>query len=185
MNLSRLTWQLPLLLLATTPLWQGSLARFLTIRQGLPEAPLEQDSSFHIQGLVFSQSEHGEASVVVSARQLSGSDDGRVYTLEQAEAKRLGANPAQIRGGFATYDSQTEILTVTDQVTVTTPELKITTDALRYLAKYDTVKSAADVVMEGQGLTLSGTSFRYQLPTGSLRVGARVKCLYTPTPPAT
>ncbi len=184
MSSNRLAWKLPLFFMATIPLWQAGMGRFLRLGPSPLTVVRQQISSFEIAGLTFAQRQDGQAEVTVRARDLSGGQDGD-YTLNEAQADRLGPHPLHLSGGQAVYDPQTGILTVTDAVTIDTQDLKINTEALRYLLRFDTIKSAAPVEITGQGIQLTGTSFRYNTQTGYLRVGSRVKFLYTPPPPAT
>jgi len=66
-------------------------------------------------------------------------------------------------------------------VVIKTRDLEVKTPVMRYLTKFETVKSAADVEITGQGFAISGTSFMYNLTSGNLRIGKRVNFLYTPS----
>ena len=203
MNAGRLTWQLPALLLLSLPLWQGAMSRFLTLDPGAITAPLHQDSSFLLEEVLFDQTSRGGAGqsppefdsvqsppqlagdeeVTLRARRVHGNDQGSGFTLEGADATRLGPRPLHISGGQAFFDPDRQILTLLDAVVVETADLVVRTPALRYLAKFETIKSAAEVEMTGKGMTLSGTSFMYNLQNGDLRVGERVRFHFTPALP--
>lgn len=180
MNTRRLSWQLPALILLTAPLWHGPMARFLTLGEIHTAAPLHQDSSFTLEDVRFSQTRQGVEEVVLRAKSLRGIDDNSVFTLEGADARRLGPRPVHITGGTALYDPNTQILTLLDSVVVQTTDLVIKTPALRYLTRFETLKSAAPIEIVGQGLTITGTTFMYNLESGALRVGERVHCLFAP-----
>jgi LPS export ABC transporter protein LptC len=182
MNTRRLSWQLPALILLTVPLWYGAMARFLTLGQVHTNTPpSHQDSRFTLEDVVFSQFRHGTEEAVVHAKSLHGTDDNSLFTLEGADARRLGPRPIHITGGNALYDPKTQILTILDNVVVETADLVVKTQALRYLTQFATLKSAADIEIVGQGLTITGTSFMYNLDSGVLRVGERVHCLFAPS----
>lgn len=183
MNVSRLTWQLPVLILLTTPLWQGAMQRFLTLEQGPITAPFHQDSSFLLEDLLFSQINQGEEKgVTLRAKRAHGNEQGSGFDLEGTDVRRLGPNPLHITSGQAFFDPDRQILTLLEAVVVETADLVVRTPAMRYLAKYETLKSATEVEMTGNGMTLTGTSFMYNLKNGNLRVGQRVRFHYTPSP---
>lgn len=181
MNARRLSWQLAIVITLTAPLWHGALGRFLTLEQrsALLE-PGHPDARFQMEGIVFRQVKQGTDDLLLHAKRLHGMDEGRGFDLEEAEAKRLGPRPLSITGGSAHYDPDQQILTMQDDVVVQTADLSVKTPAMRYLAKFETIKSAAEVEIVGSGFTITGTSFMYNLSSGDLRVGKRVRCLYTP-----
>jgi LPS export ABC transporter protein LptC len=135
----------------------------------------------------FSQIKQGVLDLRLRGLRLHGAGEGQGFDLEEATAQRLGPSPARITSGHAHYDPEKEILTMQDDVVLQTADLVIRTMAMRYLAKFETVKSAADVEMVGHGFNITGTTFMYNLATGNLRIGERVRFLYTPppTPPTT
>ncbi|MDD5758918.1 MAG: LPS export ABC transporter periplasmic protein LptC [Desulfobulbaceae bacterium] len=181
MNDRHLFWQLPIALLVTSPLWYGAAARFLTLEQKTSSTiPVHQDSNFSMEDVVFIQAKQGVNELLLRAKRLRGAGDNNGFDLDEADAKRLGTRPTHITGGSAHYDPEHEILTVLDDVVIKTNDLEVRTPAMRYLSKFETVKSAADVEMKGQGFFISGTSFMYNLASGNLRIGKRVNFLYTP-----
>lgn len=186
MKSRHLYWQLPILILLTAPLWHGAAAQFLSLEQRTSmKAPAHQDSSFMMEDVVFRQVQHGLDEYLLHALRLQGADQNKGFDLERVEAQRLGPNPFSISGGNAHYDPDQEVLTMLDDVVVHTADLVVKTPVLRYLAKFATFKGAAEVELIGQGFNISGTSFMYNHESGNLRVGQRVKFIYTPpAPPA-
>lgn len=181
MNERRLFWQLPIIFLLTSPLWHGAATNFLTIeQQSSMTDPVHQDSNFMMEEVVFLQAKQGIDELLLRAKRLHGAGEDNGFDLEEADATRLGTKPAHITGGNAHYDPNREILTVLDDVVLKTSDLEVKTPAMRYLAQYETVKSAAEVEMKGQGFTITGTTFMYNLASGNLRIGKRVNFLYTP-----
>jgi len=180
----RLSWQIPIAILLISPLWQGAASHFLRIEPNTSwPAPRQQGSQFSMDDIVFSQAKRGIHDILLRAKHLEGTDEGQGFDLDEAYAQRLSPQAAHIRGGHAHYDVGQAILTVVDDVVVKTPDLQVTTQALRFLSRFQTVKSAAEVAMQGEGFSLTGTSFMYNLATGDLRVGQRVSFLFSPIPP--
>ena len=183
MNTRHLFWQFPMLIVLTSPLWHGPASRFLTLEHRVSTtAPVHQDSSFTMEDVAFYQVKRGADDLLLRAKRLRGAGDDKGYELEEADAKRLGSSPVHIISGNAHYDPERQILTMLDKVVVQTADLVVRTVAMRYLAKFDTIKSAAEVEMIGNGFNITGTSFMYNLTNRNLRVGKRVRFLYTPPP---
>lgn len=180
MNTRGLAWQLPAALLLTAPLWHGAMASFLTLEQGPAKAMVHQDSSFLLEEVLFTQVSRDGDDLTLRAKRLHGTESGQGFSLEEADAKRPGPDPLHMSSGSAYYDPDQQILTALNHVVVETADLMVRTEALRYLVKYETLKSAAEVEIEGQGMVLTGTSFMYNLKSGALRVGQRVRFRYAP-----
>lgn len=136
-----------------------------------------------MEDVVFRQVKQGVDDLLLHAKRLQGADDNQGFNLETAEAKRLGPRPLSIKGGSAHYNPEHEILTLLDEVVVQTADLVVKTPALRYLVKFATFKGATEVELTGSGFNINGTSFMYNHDNGTLRVGKRVKFLYTPPAP--
>ncbi|MBA3016520.1 MAG: LPS export ABC transporter periplasmic protein LptC [Proteobacteria bacterium] len=179
----RQSWQIPLLILLSLPLWQSFAASFLTIEQGAVSPPVRQDKSFTLEGVTFSQATKGIQDISLQAQRLHSTNDNNTVTLEKVNANRVGTNPLHIVSGSAVYDPDREVVTLLDGVLIEAADLIIKTPFLRYLIKYETIKSAGEVSISGDEMSLSGTSFMYNVNTAAMRVGKRVHFLYTPVQP--
>jgi LPS export ABC transporter protein LptC len=181
MNERYLFWQLPMVILLSAPLWHDAAAQFLTIeRPSSMTGPVHQNSSFRMEDVIFLQAKQGVKELLLRTKRLHGAGEDKGFDLEEADAKRLGPRSTHITSGKAHYDPEHEILTMMDDVVLTTSDLEVKTPLMRYLARFETVKSAAEVEIKGQGFNLTGTTFMYNLANGNLRVGKRVSFLYTP-----
>ncbi len=181
MNTRQLFWQLPLLIVLTVPLWHGPMARFLTLEQRMAVSDtVHEDSSFTMEDIAFYQVKQGADDLQLTASRLNGAAGDQGYDLEAIDAHRLGPDPIHLISGKAHYDPERQILTMMDNVVLQTADLVVKTIVMRYLAKSDTIKSAAEVEIAGDGSTITGTSFMYNLDNRNLRVGKRVRFLYTP-----
>lgn len=170
-------------MLLTAPVWHNAASQFLALEQRTVQGPVHQDSSFMMEDVVFFQIKQGADDLLLRAKRLLGVGENKGFTLEGADAVRLGPKPAHITAGSAYYQPNQEILTMLDEVVVETAKIVVKTPAMRYLAKFETIKSAADVELVGQGFNITGTSFMYNLNSGDLRVGKRVTFHYTPPAP--
>jgi len=179
----RQSWQLPLLILLSLPLWQSPAARFLAIDQGILAPPVRRDSGFSLEGVSFSQTSAGIEDITLQAKRLHGKNADAVITLEEMTAQRLGDHPVRVESGTAIYDPDQDIATLVDDVRLETDDLTVSTPFMRYLLKHDTIKSAAEVSVTGKEVRLSGTSFMYNMQTKAIRVGERVRFTYEPLAP--
>lgn len=176
----RQTWQIPLCILLSLPLWQSGAGHFLNIEQGPFTPPVRQDKSFTLEGLEFTQTTQGFREVIIRAKRLHSSSESDTITLEDVNANRFGKTPLHIVSGSAAYDPNREIVTLMDEVLMEAADLVIKTPVMRYLVNYDTIKSAAEVSVTGTEIKLTGTTFMYNLNSGDMRIGKRVNFLYTP-----
>lgn len=176
-----------MLVLLSAPLWHDAASNFLRLEQRTSTPlPEHQDSSFHMEDIVFRQIKQGADELLLHAKLLRGADVNKEINLENAAVNRLGPNPFSITSGRAHYAPDQAILTMLDDVLIQTADLVVKTQAMRYLTKFATFKGATEVELIGQGFNINGTSFMYKYDSGDLRVGKRVNFLYTPpTPPAT
>lgn len=179
----RQSWQIPVLIILSIPLWQGFAGRFLTIEQGAVAPPVRQETNFTLEGVTFSQTTHGVRDVTLKAKHLFTSNENGIITMDEIDANRLGNNPVHIISGSAVYDPDKEIITLLDDVLVEAANLVIKTPFMRYLVKHETIKSAGEVSITGDEITLRGTSFMYNLITSDMRIGKRVHFTYTPVLP--
>lgn len=176
----RQTWQIPLLILMTIPIWQGWAGRFLRIEQGLSKPPVRHDQSFTLEEISFAQASKGVLDISLVADALHGTSDNNGMSLHGITAQRHGANPLRVESGSALYEPQQAVITLLDEVMMKTPDLTVHTPFMRYLINFDTAKSAADVAITGREISLTGTSFMYNLRTKDFRVGKRVLFTYSP-----
>lgn len=175
-------WLLPLFLLVTSPLWKPSVVDFLA-----PRGDFDVESVMPVTARSFVMTEvrmdrwlHGEPDMLLAASRVqSGRWDDNDFFLIDIDVRLFadGAEKAHIAGGEGMYEAVQEILTLVDDVTVEVEdEYVLSTDALRYLVKYKTMKTAAGILFETEGAVVRGGNMRYNLESGAYRVGGGVVC---------
>ncbi len=178
MKRRNLLWQIPLLIFVTLPLWRPYAVDFLKVR--LPEAAKSSrmsKTSFDMRGVLLVQSSGGRDNLWLRTPRVYSRDNQRFIYLAKTEARLGAGKPVLVSSGSAVYDRVENILTMLDGVVVKTPQHEtLRTSVMRYLTRFDKVKSAAPMEFNGQGLRIAGTSFMYDLRRGDLRVGSRVSC---------
>ncbi len=178
MTRRNLLWQIPLLIFMTLPLWRPYAVDFLKVR--LPRAEKNSrisKTSFAMRGVLLVQSSGGQDNLWLRTPRMYSRENQRLVYLAETEARLGTEKPVLVTSGSAVYDRLEGILTLLDNVVVKTPQHEILrTPVMRYLARFDKVKSAASVEFDSPGLRIAGTSFMYDLRSGDFRVGSRVSC---------
>ncbi|MFW8601503.1 LPS export ABC transporter periplasmic protein LptC [Desulfobacterota bacterium M19] len=178
MKRRNLLWQIPLLVFMALPLWRPYAVDFLKVR--LPMAAKNSripKTSFYMRGVLLVQSSGGQDNLWLRTPRVYSRENQRLIYLAETEARLGAGKPVLITSGSAVYDRFEGILTLLDNVVVKTPRHEtLRTSVMRYLTKFDKVKSAAPVEFDGQGVRIAGTSFMYDLRSGDFRVGSRVSC---------
>lgn len=181
MKSRNLLWQIPILFAVLSPLWWGGVADFLTLERQTATTTQENppDSSFTMLGVILAQAKGGKEDIRLHAERMYSEEDQSVIFLRQTKTALLGKNDSvvNVTGGEAIYDTKQQILTLLEDVTIVTDDnTVVNTPVMRYLSKYKKLKSAAEVELLSEGMSITGTSFMYDLLTGNLRVGRRVHC---------
>ena len=175
-------WMIPVLLLVTSFLWKPALVKFLSPHGHLKAQPgaAVQDKSFTLTDVRLSRYENGQPVLALNAARVhSGRQGINSFMLEKVDAVLFdeGKEKAHIAGGEGAYEGEWGILTLVDDVVVAIKnQYELRSDALRYLTRNKTLKTAADVLFQSSKFTVRGTGMSYNLDTGAYRVGGRVIC---------
>ncbi|MBU0730052.1 MAG: LPS export ABC transporter periplasmic protein LptC [Proteobacteria bacterium] len=175
-----LLWILPLILVAASPIWWPLAGSFLKPRGDftsktnmLPPPP----RTFTLEGVNYIQTTGGKEELRLITRKISTLADETQLAMEEVRATlyNTAGDPLEIDGGVAFYDTSKQILTMLDNVQVAGRDgYEVRTDALRYMVKDRTIKSAELVELEGKNIKVKGQGLFYDLDTGAFRVGGRV-----------
>lgn len=177
-----LLWLLPFLFLVTVPLWQEPIANFLKPHG---EFDIKADSSlasprlFTMEEAHLLQSTKGIKEWDIKAAKVYSQGVDSSIRMDGVEAVFYdrGRADANISSGEATYDENKQILTLMDDVhLVTSDGHELRTEVLRYLVKFQKIKTAVGVRLFGGNVDIRGNSLFYDLKTGAFRVGGRVSC---------
>jgi len=182
MDLNRnLICLLPLLLAASSPLWWSAAGDILEpgtdYISSVPKSS-GQSKKFFLDQVVLVQNRGGRENLTIKAARVRSEESGDLLQMDDVEAhlRDHGEQPTVLKSGEAFFNSTQQVLTVLDNVRIETPEgQKMRTEALRYLTRYNKIKTAEDIWVKGSGGEIRGTSLFYDLDSGDFRVGGRVK----------
>jgi len=182
MNLKRnAIWLLPLMAIASSPVWWHLAGDLLKPRGSLESPPppaIAQLKSFVMERMVMIQNRGGRDEFILKAAKVNSGIHEDVLLMDEIEAQLFdsGGPPAVLTGGEAFYDTGREIITIIDDVRMRTPEgQEMRTEAVRYLAKYRKVKTAEAVLLTGENLRVAGNNMFYDLTAGKLRLGGGIQ----------
>ncbi len=181
-------WIIPLLAIASYPLWQPPVAKFLAPRESkvklAKRTSAMDDRSLHLYGVSMSQRTGEKLEMVLKADSVATGGKGKEeywFTKINCELYDEQGMPTFITGGEALLATDKKLITIIDDVLVVTGDEKyrIKTDALRYFTQYKVAKTATPVRFTTDGLTeVCGNSMMYDLETGAFRVGGGVTCAF-------
>lgn len=186
MNFSRnKVWLIPLLALATYPLWQPTVAKFLAPRESkivfAKKAARDDDRNLHLYGVSMSQSTGDMLEMVLKADSVATGPANKAEYFFKAIDCQLYDDQGQatkIKGGEAILATDKNLITIVDDVVVVSGDgkIQVKTDALRYFTHYKVAKTATPVHFKSEGTEIYGNSMMYNLRTGAFRVGGGVIC---------
>ena len=177
-----LLWIIPLFLLLTSPVWKGQFARFLMPggdrRIEAASATTTRDRSVSLSEVTLSRFDNGLLEMLLTAERVQSERSGmNLLYLEGVDLLLFGQGEkkAHITGGEGSYDTTHNIITMVEDVAVKTSDnLELSTDALRYLITYKTMKTASEIFFTSRRATVRGTGMMYDFESGEYRVGGRV-----------
>ncbi|OKY75813.1 MAG: LPS export ABC transporter periplasmic protein LptC [Desulfobulbaceae bacterium DB1] len=176
-----LLWIIPLFLLLTSPFWKGPFARFLipgADRQIEASSTAVRDRSISLNSVTLSRFDNGLLEMLLTAERVQSERSGmNLLYLEGVDLLLFGQGEkkAHITGGEGSYDTTHNIITMVEDVAVKTSDnLELSTDALRYLITYKTMKTASEIFFTSRRATVRGTGMMYDFESGEYRVGGRV-----------
>jgi len=184
-KVKNLFWFIPLLALVTFPLWQPHVNDFLrpTAPTESPRVAVGPDKSMTIAGLTFFLFNKDRREWRIKASTMYSDDGEKDLRLENVEADFFGekakgeesAPTANIRSDKARYEKERQLLTLRDNVVVTTTSgYEMRTDVLYYREDLHQLHATAGVTIVGQGLLLTGREMTYDPERQYLQVDGQV-----------
>ncbi len=185
MNIHRNTiWLVPLLTLVTFPLWSIPLGNFLAPR-GRFDSKLKNNKAdvhrFSMESVKILQNQAGRKTAVIRADKARTGKTVNIYVMKNVDADIFDNdnNITKIIAKKGIFDTTTEVLTLIDDVVVdkTRDKQILYTNLLHYDSKQRTVKCPGKTKMKGDGVTIDGGSFDYDITRGSYIVDKGVTCV--------
>ena len=187
LNRRTLVWLIPVLMIATFPVWQLPISSFLTPR-GLEEsnvdATTEKEHDFVMQKVLITQNQAGEKTAEIRARQAYTSDKPDEFVLVDIDSDLFDdqGDMVNIKADSGIYNTQTRHLILNKNVVVSRDSQKqqLFTDLLYYLDDKRIIDSPVPTRMIAEGAEIKGSSLRYDIVTGQFLVGGRVYTVLQP-----
>lgn len=178
-----LLWLVPLVLLLTFPLWKIPVASFLAPRGGLEKS----STAMHVKGYNFSmtgiqilQSEQNQETARIRAAMARSTSTPNVYVLEQVDADLIDDDGGitQVLAETGSFDVDDKHLELSNNVVINNRVENYTmkTDLLYYNGNDRTVHCPGRSVLQGNGISITGTSLHHDMNTGAYTIGGRVYC---------
>ncbi len=178
-----LLWLVPLVLLLTFPLWKIPLGSFLAPRGGLEKSTTVKPAkgyNFSMTGIQILQSEQNQETARIHAALARSTNTPNVYVLEQVDADLIDDNGGitQVLAETGSFDVDNKHLELSHNVVINNrvEDYTMKTDLLYYNGNDRTVHCPGKSVLQGNGITVSGTSLHHDMNTGAYTVGGRVYC---------
>jgi LPS export ABC transporter protein LptC len=181
-----LFWFIILLLLLTYPVWRAPVAHFLEPPGEIPGGEVQKTNhprSLDMGGVNFSQFTGGVREWHITAAGLHAENAENDLYLEQVRAQFAGTRSTAaeslpettIRCGRASYEREKKLLTLQENVVVTTEDgYEMHTALLRYLEDTRQLRADSGIRMHGRGLTVEGRELVYNIDSQYLQVTGQV-----------
>ena len=176
-----LVWLIPVLMIATFPLWRLPLSSFLAPR-GLDENSVatgtEKEHDFIMQKVLITQNQAGKKTAEIRARQAYTSDKPDEFVLVDIDSDLYDdqGDMVNIKADSGIYNTQTRHLILNKNVVVSRDSEKqqLFTDLLHYYDEKRIIDSPVPTRMVAERAEIRGSSLRYDIVTGQYLVGGRV-----------
>ena len=181
LNRRNLVWLIPVLMIATFPLWRLPLSSFLAPR-GLDENSVatgtEKEHDFIMQKVLITKNQAGKKNAEIRARQAYTSDKPDEFVLVDIDSDLYDdqGDMVNIKADSGIYNTQTRHLILNKNVVVSRDSEKqqLFTDLLHYYDEKRIIDSPVPTRMVAERAEIRGSSLRYDIVTGQYLVGGRV-----------
>jgi LPS export ABC transporter protein LptC len=181
-----LFWFISLLLLLTYPVWRSPIAHFLEPPGEIPGGEVQKTKlprSLDMEGVNFSQFIDGVREWHIAAAGLHAENAENDLYLEQVRAQFTGTQSTaaeslpetNIRCGRSSYEREKNLLTLQENVVVTTEDgYEMHTALLRYLEDTRQLHADSGVRIHGRGVIVEGRELVYNIDSQYLQVTGQV-----------
>lgn len=174
-----LSWLL-LAFLLTGYWWNDLLLFFLPPRGNESQVTIQpRPETMDIEDFFFTQARNGKTELELTARQASSPDRKTELRLEEVQAlfTSTGNDTTRALGDHAIYNLAAQVLTMTDNVTVSTREgYNLKTPRLRYLVAPGKMIAENTFTFTRHNLKITGSSLSYDPATSAFQATGRVFC---------
>ncbi len=175
-----LLWIIPGLLILTFPLWRIPLAAFLAPPVPSPAEEEEQSRSqdFAMTKVTIHQNERGQKTAIIRAQKAFTAPRPHEYFLEEVDSEIFDNEgiPTTIVADAGHYNLPVKQLRLEGNVVIvdTAANSTMKTEVLLYDGRKRTIFCPEATRLEGEGITVAGSSLHHDMNTGVYIVGGRV-----------
>lgn len=184
LNRRNLVWLIPVLLIATFPLWRLPVGSFLAPRttEDSTITTAEEDlHNFVMQKVIITQNQAGKKTAEIRSWQAYTGDKPDEYVLVSVDADLFDdqGNRVNIKAETGVYNTQTKHLILSNNVVVDriAENQQLYTDLLNYYDDKRIIDSPAATTMVAENARINGSSLHYDIVTGQYQIGGRVYCV--------
>lgn len=179
-----LLWLIPLLIIATFPVWRLPVASFLQPR-GLEESPSgpgsQSDHNFVMQKVIIVQNQQARKTAEITAAQAFTSDRPDEFVLIQVDADLFDeqGDLINVRARSGIYNTKTRQLTLEKDVLVDrrSQNQQLYSDLLYYHDAERTIDSPVATRLVSRQAEIRGSSLHYDIVTSQYKIGGPVSCI--------
>ena len=177
-------WLIPLALILTYPLWHIPLGAFLAPRGGVDSdygKEKKEGYNFRLQEPIIFEYKDGRKSAVIRAVSGYSTENPDEYALDAVDADvfNQSGDLTHIVAKKGVFQSMDRLLTLIDDVVINKPDdnQQLYSDLLYYDDQKQTVTCPGPTRLHGDGISVSGANFFYDVETGRSEMGGRVNTL--------
>lgn len=181
MQRRNLLWIIPGLLIVTFPLWRIPIGAFLTPPTTSPsEEKEERTQDFAMKKATIIQNEMGRKTAIIRARKVFTAPRPNEYFLEDIDSEIFDddGSPTTVVADAGHYNLLKKQLRLESNVVVvnTAADYTMLSEVLVYDGLERTIVCPEATHLQGDGITIAGSSFHHDMKTGVYTVGGRVRC---------
>ncbi len=173
----------PLFFFLSFPLWKNPVGNFLAPRGGFDPDFIDKTKikrTFSMQKVNIQQSENGRKTAEIRATKADTSSVRSEYILDNVDADIIDdfGKVINVKSQDGSYTGAIRRLKLIHKVVVhsTEDDFTLRTNLLFYSDRKRKVHSPRKTIIEGDGITIRGSSFDYDLNKRYYQVGGRVHC---------
>lgn len=178
-----LLWIIPALLIFSFPLWRLPVASYLAppeTSEGREAPGTAKAHDFTMTGVTIEQSENGKMTAIIQAVKAHTGELPDEYVLDEVNSDIFNeqGDLTNVTADTGLYNGDKKQLHLVGNVVIHSEADKFTvkTNILHYDEKKRTVYSPKETHLQGDGITIQGSSFNHNMDSGVYSVGGRVYC---------
>lgn len=174
-------WLVPIIAIITFPLWKIPIAAFLAPPGGYDPNFVQKKTSSHnfiMTNVILQQSENGKQTAAIKAQKARSSSRADEYILDvvHADIHDDDGSTITVTSMAGNYNGVRDQLFLKGDVTINNPleKYRMETEELYYDGGKGMLFCPQKTLLSGEGITITGSSFRYDMMKGEYTITGRV-----------